>query len=100
MLDRQTIPEFFHIPEQECLVVRPFNKQLKLGVLVRYTQCGRWRLAVVDVAASPVQLFAQAFSPELFEPEREFPQRLRVWEQNQDLFAAFSLENKFNKSCN
>ena len=69
-------------------------------MLIGYTERRRWRLAVIDFAASPVELLAQAFSPELFEPEREFPERLRVGEQNENSFAAFSFEYELNESRN
>src|SRR5206468_12402132 len=46
------------------------------------------------------ELLAQAFPPELLEPERKFPERLRIRKENENLFASLSLKYKFNESCN
>ena len=80
MPDGKLFVEILHGPEEKRFVVRAFNEELKLRVLVGDAQRGRGCLAIEDFAAAPVELLAETFTPELFEPECEFPQRLRIRE--------------------
>src|SRR5437867_661125 len=66
-------------------------------MLVRHAERCRRRLAVVDFAAPPVHLFAEAFAPELLEPKCKFPQRLRIREQDKSTLGAFPLQNELDE---
>src|SRR5688572_13825041 len=53
-------------------------------MLVGHSQSGGRSLAAVDLVPPPVEFFPQALSPELLEPECEFPERLGIRKQNKD----------------
>src|SRR5215471_19361157 len=99
MLDRKRVPEFLLIPKQECLVVRTFDEELQLRMLICDAECGSRRLPVIDFVATAIDLFAQAFTPELLEPECKLPKRLRIRKQHQNCFASFTLQDELNECC-
>src|SRR6516164_6430814 len=99
MFDRKGVPEFLHAPKQECLVVRAFDEELQLRMLICDAECGRRSLPVIDFVAAAIDLFAQAFPPELLELESKLPKRLRIREQHQNFFASFTLKDELNKCC-
>src|SRR5207237_4418034 len=55
------------------------------------------RLAIINFAPATVELLAQAFAPQLFEPERKFPELLRVRKEHQDSFSALAVEDELNE---
>ena len=65
-------------PEGEHLVVRPFNVQLHLRMLVGRAQGGHRRLPGMHGLALAVLRLAQRFRPQLPEPEGGAPQMIRV----------------------
>src|SRR6185295_12702754 len=73
MRDLECFLELAHGPEEERFIVRALDEELQLRVLVGNAESCRRRLSIEDLAFLAVISLAQAFSPQLFEPECEFP---------------------------
>ena len=66
-------------------------------MLIRYAERRGRRLAVIDLTIAAIHFLAETFSPKLFKPECEFPQRLRVGKQNENAFCALALQHEFDE---
>src|SRR5262249_36171674 len=66
-------------------------------MLIGHAEDGGWCLAVINFTPSAGHLLAEAFSPELLEPERELPQGLRIRKQDENAFCPFPLEHELNE---
>ena len=78
MRNGQSFAELTNAPEQERLVVGALDEKLQLGVLIRDAERGCRCLPEMHFAASAIEFLSEALSPQLFEPEGELPQGLRV----------------------
>src|SRR5690242_20369343 len=97
MINRNRVPELIHIPKQERLVAGTFNEELQLRMLVGDAQSCRRCLAIIDFVSATVDFLSQTFAPQLLEPKRKFPERLRIREQHQNAFSSFPLQNELNE---
>src|SRR4051812_32850931 len=67
-------------------------------MLIGDAQCSCGRLTVIHGLAAAIDFLAEAFTPELLEPESKFPKSLRVGKKNEDFLSAFAFQNELYES--